>query len=436
MGAQQGKTYTAGFHVLNVQPNSPGEEAGLVSFFDYIVVANGVDLDRENSFAEILKENVGKPVEICIYSSRDEGVRVTTVTPRDNWGGKGLLGLSIRFCQLKGAGEFVWHILDVYPQSPASAAGLNAHTDYIVGAADVVFSSSDDFFNLINAKMGEVVRLYVYNSVTEEIRLVTIVPNRNWGGEGSLGCDVGYGLLHKIPASSGKVKPKSIAQPVVGPKTTPSADDLISELAATPLITPNASSILTSSPPSTPPVQVSSAAQPSPVVSAPSVPLPSVTLPTTAPSISPAITLPTVPSPILPSAVTVNSGVGASTVPPTISLPTMAIPTSISIPAIAPQVSVIPATTSASSSSISLPSTEQLQKQLEQLKLQQQRLQELRNKQLGVTPPAVSTSSPSNAPASILPSTGSDPSLAAPQLSAQTLTQLKLQALAAKQQQQ
>ena len=26
-----------------------------------------------------------------------------------------------------------------------------------------------------------------------------IVPNHEWGGNGSLGCDVGYGLLHRIP---------------------------------------------------------------------------------------------------------------------------------------------------------------------------------------------------------------------------------------------
>jgi hypothetical protein len=42
MGQQQGKTYTSGFHVLHVTPNSPGEQAGIVSFFDFIVAANGV----------------------------------------------------------------------------------------------------------------------------------------------------------------------------------------------------------------------------------------------------------------------------------------------------------------------------------------------------------------------------------------------------------
>lgn len=434
MGAQQGKTYTAGFHVLNVQANSPGEEAGLVSFFDYIVSANGADLDRENSFAEILKEHIGKPVELCVYSSRDEGVRVTTVTPRDNWGGKGLLGLSIRFCQLKGAGEFVWHILDVYPQSPATTAGLIAHTDYIVGASDVVFSSADDFFNLINAKMGEVVKLYVYNSTTEEIRLVNIVPNRNWGGEGSLGCDVGYGLLHKIPAGTGKAKSKPIV------KMVSSSDDLgPSEFAATPLITPTASAILTASPPSTPPVQVSSAVQspPSPPVSvlphslpiATTTPSP-VVVPATASPVISAATLTAVPTPPLPTLVN-------PVVTPVAAAPTTGLSTPPTIPSLAPQSTPTAATSSSSSASISLPSTEQLQKQLEQLKLQQQRLQELRNKQLGITPPATSTSSPSNAPANAaLASTGSDPSLAPSQFSAQTLTQLKLQALAAKQQQQ
>ena len=33
-----------GFHVVQVQPNSPGALAGLVSFFDFIVAANGVPL--------------------------------------------------------------------------------------------------------------------------------------------------------------------------------------------------------------------------------------------------------------------------------------------------------------------------------------------------------------------------------------------------------
>lgn len=31
------------------------------------------------------------------------------------------------------------------------------------------------------------------------LREVVLVPNRQWGGEGLLGCGIGYGLLHRIP---------------------------------------------------------------------------------------------------------------------------------------------------------------------------------------------------------------------------------------------
>jgi hypothetical protein len=31
-----------------------------------------------------------------------------------------------------------------------------------------------------------------------------ITPSRNWGGQGALGCTLGYGALHKIPAPLGE----------------------------------------------------------------------------------------------------------------------------------------------------------------------------------------------------------------------------------------
>lgn len=33
-----------GYHILNVQDNSPGDRAGLESFFDFIIAVNGVRL--------------------------------------------------------------------------------------------------------------------------------------------------------------------------------------------------------------------------------------------------------------------------------------------------------------------------------------------------------------------------------------------------------
>ena len=29
---------------------------------------------------------------------------------------------------------------------------------------------------------------------------VSLTPNSDWGGEGSLGCGIGYGYLHRLPA--------------------------------------------------------------------------------------------------------------------------------------------------------------------------------------------------------------------------------------------
>jgi len=39
----------------------------------------------------------------------------------------------------------------------------------------------------------------VYNTETDHCREVTITPNGAWGGDGSLGCGIGYGYLHRIP---------------------------------------------------------------------------------------------------------------------------------------------------------------------------------------------------------------------------------------------
>lgn len=41
--------------------------------------------------------------------------------------------------------------------------------------------------------------MYVYNVDDDCCREVTIKPNTKWGGDGSLGCGIGYGYLHRIP---------------------------------------------------------------------------------------------------------------------------------------------------------------------------------------------------------------------------------------------
>jgi hypothetical protein len=52
----------------------------------------------------------------------------------------------------------------------------------------------------------------------DNVREVLLTPNTAWGGEGSLGCGIGYGYLHRIPIKNDKktpTQPKLQAQPSV-----------------------------------------------------------------------------------------------------------------------------------------------------------------------------------------------------------------------------
>jgi GRASP55/65 PDZ-like domain len=145
------------------------------------------------------------------------------MTPSETWGGQGLLfltiflvhqktiinllqqnnslgllGVSIRFCSFEGANENVWHILEVYPSSPAEAAGLRSFSDYIIGA-DSILHESEDLFTLIETHENKQLKLYVYNCDQDSCREVIITPNAQWGGEGCLGAGIGFGYLHRIP---------------------------------------------------------------------------------------------------------------------------------------------------------------------------------------------------------------------------------------------
>ncbi|XP_036601383.1 Golgi reassembly-stacking protein 2 isoform X2 [Trichosurus vulpecula] len=190
---------TEGYHVLRVQENSPGHRAGLEPFFDFIVSINGSRLNKDNdTLKDLLKANVEKPVKMLVYSSKTLELRETSVTPSNMWGGQGLLGVSIRFCSFDGANENVWHVLEVESNSPAALAGLRPYSDYIIGA-DTVMNESEDLFSLIETHEAKPLKLYVYNTDTDNCREVIITPNSAWGGEGSLGCGIGYGYLHRIP---------------------------------------------------------------------------------------------------------------------------------------------------------------------------------------------------------------------------------------------
>lgn len=189
----------SGYHVHGVQQDSPALKAGLEPFFDFILSIGNTRLNKESDLLkDLLKANVEKAVKLEVYNSKTQKMRELEVTPSNMWGGQGLLGASVRFCSFEGANENVWHVLDVEENSPAALAGLIAFDDYIVGA-DQVLQESEDFYSLIEANEGKPLKLLVYNTQTDQCREVVVTPNGAWGGEGSLGCGIGYGYLHRIP---------------------------------------------------------------------------------------------------------------------------------------------------------------------------------------------------------------------------------------------
>ncbi|GAA6044353.1 hypothetical protein JCM8097_002784 [Rhodosporidiobolus ruineniae] len=202
---------SAAFHVLRVAEGSPAAEGGIDPFFDFIVGARGKQIgDEIDLLTDVLEENEGRQVSLQVYSTKRREVRDVYVVPSASWSTEGapggqvdgqpsLLGLSLRLCNPQHALEQVWHVLEILEGSPAQSAGLVPFGDWIVGYAGGVLRGEGDFYDVVEAHVDKPLRLFVYNSDYDITREAILVPNRSWGGEGLLGCGVGYGLLHRIP---------------------------------------------------------------------------------------------------------------------------------------------------------------------------------------------------------------------------------------------
>lgn len=108
------------------------------------------------------------------------------------------LGLSLQYAPIALAAN-IWHVLDVAPNSPADHAALLPYSDYILGSPEGALHGEGALGELVEDHIGRPLRLYVYNNEYNVTREVTIQPSRGWGGEGALGCVLGYGALHRLP---------------------------------------------------------------------------------------------------------------------------------------------------------------------------------------------------------------------------------------------
>ncbi|EJD45042.1 hypothetical protein AURDEDRAFT_114205 [Auricularia subglabra TFB-10046 SS5] len=189
-------------HVLRVSPGSPASQTSLEPFFDFIVGVSGFDASAADITQDAALDELealvarGLPLELIVWSSKTRENRLVPVEPsRDN----GQLGLSMRVCRPGAAHDNVWHVLDVLEGSPAESAGLVPFGDWIVGWSGGPLCAESDLYEVVEAHIEKPLRVYVYSYDFDTLREVVLVPNRQWRGEGLLGCVFGFGILHRIP---------------------------------------------------------------------------------------------------------------------------------------------------------------------------------------------------------------------------------------------
>ena len=83
--------------VADVYLGSPAYEADLQPFKDFILGTRELTFDNLQAFAKYVQINKNREIHLYIYNVDREQVRLTSVTPRDNWSGEGLLGADISF---------------------------------------------------------------------------------------------------------------------------------------------------------------------------------------------------------------------------------------------------------------------------------------------------------------------------------------------------
>jgi hypothetical protein len=143
---------------------------------------------------------------ICIavvYNIKSQRTRLVYITPQRDWGGKGLIGVTIRLDDYAAADERLLRVLYVEPSSPADVAGLTL-SDYLLGTTTVSFSSDVVLASTLVQYEERPLEVYVYNTDSDTVRIVTLLPTYEWGGtgdkaDGLLGAEVGMGYLHRFP---------------------------------------------------------------------------------------------------------------------------------------------------------------------------------------------------------------------------------------------
>ncbi|KAI5307334.1 hypothetical protein KEM56_007268 [Ascosphaera pollenicola] len=186
---------TWGFQVLR----NKNAELPLEPWFDFIIGINGHAIDDPDPklFATEVRNCAGGSVLLETWSAKGQRTHAThiPISPSNP-----ILGLTLQFAPLSSTYN-IWHVCSIpSPLSPAFTAGLLPHHDYILGTPSGTLRGESALQELVEDYLNTKLVLWVYNSEFDVVREVELVPRRGWGGEGVLGAELGFGVLHRLPA--------------------------------------------------------------------------------------------------------------------------------------------------------------------------------------------------------------------------------------------
>ncbi|QLL31188.1 hypothetical protein HG536_0B00490 [Torulaspora globosa] len=198
----------------------------LQSYFDYIVGINddaiplisnqhGYFYPDYNQITQIFNAHNNNTIKLNIWSAKGgifrdeyisvvskdgtnlEDVSLSSNSMRESEHVFQPLGFKVQWTPLI-ASTFTYHVLNInLERGPAALAGLIPDEDYIIGCQDGLLATGGETLlqDIVRSRANHDLSLYVYNVVHDCVRPITV----HIGGDGRLGCNVGYGFLHRIP---------------------------------------------------------------------------------------------------------------------------------------------------------------------------------------------------------------------------------------------
>uniref|UniRef100_A0AAQ4QMT4 PDZ GRASP-type domain-containing protein n=1 Tax=Gasterosteus aculeatus aculeatus TaxID=481459 RepID=A0AAQ4QMT4_GASAC len=84
-------------------------------------------------------------------------------------------------------------IFQLQEESPARRAGLEPFFDFILSIGNTRLNKESDLLNyLLKANVEKAVKLEVFNSKSQRVRELEVIPSNMWGGQGLLGASVRF----------------------------------------------------------------------------------------------------------------------------------------------------------------------------------------------------------------------------------------------------